>query len=183
MLHSMCTENSTFSTSTNPPTHTYAYMHKSSTKRQVHLKCSRHVLGFQEQTKLTLPSAVSNGESILLTLQLLAFTFSFTIPFQLWQSICRSPQRPELGNWSGWQCSQKNTGWLPTQWAKQGGASCSSSAVRETGVLYVRTELLHVQQSWHFGTVLIMHRHNTTVSPVRAVLAGLTTSYTNTESS
>lgn len=92
MLHSMCTENSMFSTSTNPPIHTYAYMHKSSTKRQVHLKCSRHVLGFQGQTKLTLPSAVSNGESILLTLQLLAFTFSFTIPFQLWQHLQISPE-------------------------------------------------------------------------------------------
>lgn len=125
-----------FSASTNPPTHTYAYMHKSSTKRQVHLECSRLVLGFQGQTKLALPSTASNREGILLTLQLLAFTFtfSFTTPFQLWQSICRSPQRPELRSWSGLQCSQKNTGWLPTQRTEPAAPVLS---VWETSVIYI----------------------------------------------
>ena len=90
-------------------------MHKSSAKRLVHLKGTRLVLWFQGQTKLTSPSTASNEESILLILQLLAFTFfSFNTPFQLWQTICRAPQRPELWNCSHLQCSQKTSKQKPT---------------------------------------------------------------------
>lgn len=158
-------------------THTHVRVY-SCVKHLLHLKCSRLVL-----TKLTSPSTASNKESILLTLQLLAFTFSFNTPFQLWWSICRSPQRPELWNWSALQCSQKtnkkmkktqinrtkHSKWLPViqfismiYWM----VTCTVSQARkmplaaamltawETAVLYVCTELPHMQQSWHFWKVL-----------------------------
>lgn len=114
-LYSAHTGRSIFSASTEPPTHTYAYMRKSSAKHLDHLKCSRLVLWFQGQTTLTSPSTASNEESILRTPWLLAFTFSFNTPFQLCQSICRAPQRPELWNWSGLQCSQKTNKQTPTK--------------------------------------------------------------------
>lgn len=183
-LHSAHTGRSIFSASTEPPTHTYAYMRKSSVKHLDHLKCSRLVLWFQGQTTLTSPSTASNEESVLHTPWLLAFTFSFNTPFQLCQSICRAPQRPELWNWSGLQCSQKtnkhqqknpkyrtkHSKWLPVipfisviYWAvtctlsqaRRMPPAAAMLTVRETAVLDVRTELPHVQQSWHFWKVLI----------------------------
>ena len=130
-------------------------MHKSSAKRLVHLKGTRLVLWFQGQTKLTSPSTASNEESILLILQLLAFTFfSFNTPFQLWQTICRAPQRPELWNCSHLQCSQKTSKQKPTTKKPKGteqnipnGCQLSSSSVWFT-------EQLHVQWAKQGGCLL-----------------------------
>lgn len=140
-LHSAHTGRSIFSASTEPPTHTYAYMRKSSVKHLDHLKCSRLVLWFQGQTTLTSPSTASNEESVLRTPWLLAFTSPSTPHSNCVRAFVELPKDLNYGIDLVYNVHRKQTNTnkktLNTEQNIPNGCQLSHSSVWFTGQLHV----------------------------------------------